>query len=70
MMEGMTHGNLAAYRQSERMARLSAQQKFQYDWEQQYWRRDGTDKIIGFNWDNWLADDNAFTYDANKVGIF
>jgi len=24
MMEGMTHGNLAAYRQSERMARLSA----------------------------------------------
>lgn len=70
MMEGLTYGNIATYKESERTSRLAAQQKFSYDWKKQYWRRDNSDKIIGFNWDNWLADDNVFTYKESDLKLF
>ena len=70
MMEGLTNGNIATYKESEMIAKLAAQQKFTYDWKKQYWRRDNSNHIVGFNWDNWLADDNVFTYKESDLKLF
>lgn len=67
-MEGMTNGNIATYKESE--GKIAAQQKFTYDPKKQYWRRDGSDHIIGFNWESWLANDNVFTYKESEIKNF
>jgi len=69
MMEGF-NGNICTYKDSERIAKLRTQQKFTYDWKTRHWKRDGSDMIIGFNWDNWLADDNVFAYNKKDLKIF
>lgn len=60
MFEG-GNKNLAAYMQHPYYGK---RQQFHYDHDTKYWQSEATNNIIGFDWDNWLADDTVGTFDS------
>lgn len=63
MFEG-GNKNLAAYRQ---LSYLAKRQQFQYDHTNKNWHSDATGNILGFDWDNWLADDTVGMYGKDRT---